>query len=315
MPDTLPRPARNAELGRDPTQTITLRREFAAAASKRWRTLKGIIRDGVEEADLFGLGERRTAQQTEAARQALNDLRRLARGATEAGDLDQLRDVARNFVLTPGRFDFPAADAVETFDEWLRVAQESHVLEVARSASGEVVTQDRWEQVFVRRGYVKGLFDADAKMNRAGIDVPDADPAAVVNLPVHSDALRLLHQRAFGDLAGITEASAQTIRRELAQGFAEGVGPRTMASRINDRVDAVGIHRSRVLARTEVIRAHAEATLNRFEQFGVEEVAGRAEFSTSSDDRVCPVCEGLEGQIFTLEEARGVVPVHPSCRL
>ena len=72
------------------------------------------------------------------------------------------------------------------------------------------------------------------------------------------------------------------------------------------------------LARTEVMRAHAEASLNTFEAFGVEGVKTNAEFCaghhTAKDKRTCPKCLKLNGEIFTVKSARGIIPVHPNCR-
>ena len=39
-----------------------------------------------------------------------------------------------------------------------------------------------------------------------------------------------------------------------------------------------------------------------------------AEFQTAGDDRVCPQCAALNGEIYKVEDARGVIPVHPRCR-
>lgn len=47
---------------------------------------------------------------------------------------------------------------------------------------------------------------------------------------------------------------------------------------------------------------------------GAYNVHVRAEFSTAGDDRVCSVCAGLEGEIYTLDEAADLIPVHPNCR-
>ena len=30
--------------------------------------------------------------------------------------------------------------------------------------------------------------------------------------------------------------------------------------------------------------------------------------------RVCPDCGGYEGEIFTVDEAEGIIPLHPNCR-
>src|SRR5690606_28972829 len=35
---------------------------------------------------------------------------------------------------------------------------------------------------------------------------------------------------------------------------------------------------------------------------------------TAGDDSVCELCGSLEGVIFTVEEARGLLPRHPNCR-
>jgi SPP1 gp7 family putative phage head morphogenesis protein len=72
--------------------------------------------------------------------------------------------------------------------------------------------------------------------------------------------------------------------------------------------------RAMMLARTEIIRAYAEATLQEFRNWGVEGVSAKAEWSTAGDDRVCPKCAPMEGRIFTLDEASGLIPFHPNCR-
>jgi SPP1 gp7 family putative phage head morphogenesis protein len=69
-----------------------------------------------------------------------------------------------------------------------------------------------------------------------------------------------------------------------------------------------------MLARSETIRAYAESTLAEFRNWGVEGVTALAEFQTAHDDRVCPKCSHLEGVVYTLDEASGIIPVHPNCR-
>ena len=39
-----------------------------------------------------------------------------------------------------------------------------------------------------------------------------------------------------------------------------------------------------------------------------------AEWTTAGDERVCPECGGWEGIKMTIEEARGMIPLHPNCR-
>jgi SPP1 gp7 family putative phage head morphogenesis protein len=96
--------------------------------------------------------------------------------------------------------------------------------------------------------------------------------------------------------------------------MAEGRSPLDIAEALVDRVERVGLTRARLIARTEVIGAHAEATLNAYEEAGVTGVEVEAEWTTAGDDRVCPECESMEGRSFTLAEARGMIPAHPNCR-
>jgi len=139
----------------------------------------------------------------------------------------------------------------------------------------------------------------------------------------------MLYIRSFDELKGITSALEKMISTSLAQSFAEGRGPyqiaRILARRATEKgmdlsiEDSMGRaisaeRRAVILARTEVIRAHSEANLNVFEEAKVEGVGVKAEWSTAGDDRVCPLCQPLEGQIFTIAEARGKIPLHPQCR-
>lgn len=205
----------------------------------------------------------------------------------------------------PPRFTFETDDEkVEAFVAWLRRQQNQEVLTVIR----------RDDNKFVRGAYGKGIRHADKQLRKQGIDVPEEDLAAVFNRPVHSDALQLLYTRNYEALQGITDDVAKEISRELTDGFAQGWGPRKMARSLTDRVDAVGKTRATTLARTEVINAHAESTLTRFEEQGVDQVTVQAEWLTAGDDRVCADCQALEGNVYSIDEARGLLPRHPRCR-
>ncbi len=70
-------------------------------------------------------------------------------------------------------------------------------------------------------------------------------------------------------------------------------------------------HRARVysIATTETARAQNIGYVQGLEQIGLTE----AEFTVSQSD-FCAECEALNGQIFPLNEADGIIPVHPHCR-
>ncbi len=214
-------------------------------------------------------------------------------------------------ITPPNRFTFPSdpAGKAAAFDRFIRELLDAEVLEL--TAGG---TSSGWQNTYVRASYSRGVEHADRAIRAAGGTPPPGAVAQTFNQPIHARSLELLFARNFNELRGITDATAQQISRVVTQGLATGQGPREMARELTRVVDTIGRNRSLVLARTETIRAHQEATLNRFEQGGVDRVVGLAEFATAGDDRVCPDCQELEGQTFTLDAARGIIPVHPNCR-
>ncbi len=65
------------------------------------------------------------------------------------------------------------------------------------------------------------------------------------------------------------------------------------------------------VARTETSRAYNVGRLDGFAQTGVVD---RVQFSTSPDERLCPVCAPLEGTVYKLADAVDYIPQHPNCR-
>jgi SPP1 gp7 family putative phage head morphogenesis protein len=214
------------------------------------------------------------------------------------------------------RYAFPSdpAGKAQAFMDWLRGAEESEILEVLTRDGHRITSVYPWQNTYVRSAYARGVTQASAQLRQAKIVIPQFSMAAVFNYPMHADALALLFSRNFTDLKGITDEMSAQIARVLTEGLSSGVGPKQVAKLIAGRVDKIGIVRGELLARTEIIRAHAEATLNRYQEFGVEGVTGDVELQTSEDDKVCELCKGLVGKVFTIEEARGVLPLHPNDR-
>lgn len=184
----------------------------------------------------------------------------------------------------------------ERFEEWLKNAIDEGPLEVIQ----------RGENTYIRSAYQRGLQDAQDALRQAGFDVPDENIEDIFNQGVHRQSLDSLYTRNFELLEGITAEMSNQIGEELAAGFAAGENPRKIARRITDRVDKIGKTRATTLARTEIINAHNEANLNRFEDMGVGRVTIQAEFLTAQDDRVCPLCASLEGrqETYSIQEAR-----------
>lgn len=213
-----------------------------------------------------------------------------------------------------GKFDFPRdARKVDEFIKWLRKEEKKGVLEIIEGA-GQTSGEKAWHNLYIRSAYQKGLAEAAAKMRKAGAKITSRWVDGGFRRPFHADAAGLLYTRAYGDLEDITSTVEAKIRRLLTRGLIDGKGFMELADEMADTIESIGIHRSRVLVRTETISAHAEASLNTYAEAGLEGVKVKSEFITAQDNRVCPKCQELEGRVYTIEEARGVIPVHPNCR-
>jgi SPP1 gp7 family putative phage head morphogenesis protein len=284
--------ATNTALRRDPTRTTTLRTAYARELRRRFAHIKRLIRLSVVDNDFFRLTDERQPLVIQARAPT-----------TLAGPAQP--------------YDFPLdQNKVEAFMQWLQEAIDGEILEVIERQGVRITQRGEFQNTYVRSAYLSGLGHADQEVARLGIEkLADEAIRAVFTTPIHIDALTLLYTRNFNELKGITEAMSQQISRVLVDGLSQGKGPREIARLLADRVDKIGITRATRLARTEIIRAHAEASLNRYQQYGIEEVGTLVEWLTASNP--CEKCEAAakhNNGVYTLEDARGLIPFHPNCR-
>jgi len=222
---------------------------------------------------------------------------------------DVFRLTSESLADAPDVFRFNRDDRkVDAFMEWWRRAENQDVMSLV----------SRNDNKWVRPAYMKGVEDAQRRLARAGVELEGELTATrlrrITNLTIHKDALELAYTRNFRELEGITEAVDQQISRELAEGLAAGHNPRKIADNISDRVQKIGKKRATDLARTEVINTYNDAALNRYQETGVDRVKAEVEGVTAGDARVCSECASLQGSMYSIEEARGMLPRHVRCR-
>lgn len=203
---------------------------------------------------------------------------------------------------------------VAGFLKWLKDQSRAGVLGISQGTAVESAASSAWTKTYIESAYQKGLARSASQLRAGGVKVGDRWLESAFRRPIHADRVGLLYTRTYTELAGITAEMDRQLSRVLAQGAADGLAPAQIARNLNDRIDRIGLTRARTLARTEIIAAHAEATLNGFTEAGISGVEVEAEWITAGDDAVCPECQALEGKIFDLDEARGMLPVHPNCR-
>jgi SPP1 gp7 family putative phage head morphogenesis protein len=290
------------QLSGDPTGTATIRRNFVRAVRRRFRRLRGRTRSvvGYEE-DRLHLRQ--------GARLEEDDPENIERFPTDGGKR-------------------------AAFMTWLKAYLAEEVLQ--RVPAREVASGTHWSAAYVRAAFRTGYETARARLRNEGVAVggPEENP---LQIGVAQSTLRRLYQRTYGNLASITDDAVAAVRDELTRGLAEGVNPREMARRLSKEVRTVQRSQAEVLARTEVVNAHTQAALARYDEANVDQVAVSGEFTTAQDNRVCPICESIAGEVFELDAMRGdsetfrfepaadepdhlageyriAPPVHPQCR-
>jgi len=306
---------------RDPTRTTAIRNRFAADMNKRFRIIRGLILDAIVNKDCFGLA----------------DVPPSERGIT-ANTLTLTNNAESG--LPRRAFAFTrSADKVSAFMRWLEQQANANLLELSMRQRIGMSIEGAWHNVYIEDTYKRGVLRAAYEMDRMGIvgnnPILDMNTIqgglnAVLNGGAHADRLGVLYTRAFNELKGITAAMDQQISRVLTQGLADGDGPRLLARKLNATISGKGRQslgitdslgrsispqrRAEMLARTETIRAHHQGMMQEYRNWQLQGVVLMAELSTANDDRVCAICAGLEGQVFSLDEAQNLIPLHPMCR-
>ena len=292
----------------DPTRTTVLRNAFAHEMRKRFCALTRVIWQAVFEDDVFGL---------------------------RAGFYQEL--------TSPGRqaFVFPrSADKVSAFMTWLQGQVDIGILEVRELAQVGIGVEGAWTNKYIYDSYKRGVIRARYELQKAGFNVPGIDATGGIEIslstPFHIDRLGLLYTRTFSGLQGITASMDTQISRVLAQGIADGDNPRLLARKLISTINGTGMgdlaitdtlgrfipaqRRAEMLARTEIIRAHHQATIQEYRNWAVEGVYIQAEWMTAGDDRVCNECWGqvgngdLPGGYYSLDVIEKMIPLHPQCR-
>ena len=124
------------------------------------------------------------------------------------------------------------------------------------------------------------------------------------------EAMKWLKTRIGWAAEEVSEETAKLLADQLAAGYAEGES----IPELSKRVDAVFTYgdktRAKMIARTETIMAANEGALRGYESVEVE----RVEYVAALDERTDDDCRALDGEIFDVDDAHGMIPIHPNCR-
>jgi SPP1 gp7 family putative phage head morphogenesis protein len=220
-----------------------------------------------------------------------------------------------NEAARPGQFDNPTiTQRVHAFEAWLHAQMLAIILEVSELNNLRRRIDRHWQNRFLRAAYIRGIMSAESDLKRLDkllFSIDDIDIA--IQTGVHAEMLGLMYARAYEGLRGITETLSSQMSQIFSQSLIEGVSIAAIVSRLVAQISKVSKIQAMALSRTEVIRTYNEAKLRVFEDNKIPLVSTDVEFSIQ-DSKACKICKKLDGKRFTIDEAKGVIPVHVNCR-
>lgn len=269
----------------DPSRTKTERQRFMREMRRRMRQLDRDLYRFLVTEDAFGLEEKKEFKFNIANRRQYE------------------------FLTDPQK--------IRQFRQWLQQQIDAGLLQTVGGVNGKP-----WTAQYVESAYRKGMMRSYMDIRKEDlIQTPDWYRGTKEQFirsafmqPETMAKIELLATRAFEGMRGITESISTQMSRLLAEGLVNGYGPRKIASQMSKAIQSISRKRALVIARTEIIYAHAEGQLDGYGTLGVAEVQAEVEFQTAGDDRVCEECSSMEGNVWKVEEAHGIIPIHPNCR-
>lgn len=261
----------------DPSSTKTLREEYAQRLRGLIASVNSQAREDIERRDVLNLrGPTGNARPSAGKPRPAQDMSTYERGTV-----------------------------VGAFADWLRTQLER--------LGAQLFTPRR--NPWILAAYIRGARNVDSALRGQGVDVPaSVDIHVAIEMGDHPERIEALTERTQREWEGVIGAIVQEVVRELDDALADNASPREVSRRVSNRLQKVGKKRATDLAHAEVVRAAADGNLGRAQQIGVEEVAGKAEYIAVDDARTCPICKGLDENVYTIAEARGLIPQHPRCR-
>lgn len=220
-----------------------------------------------------------------------------------------------NDPLITNAFKFETSEAkVNTFEQWI-ISKLTETMEDKDVYSG----QDWWK-LYIERAFKQGADRAFESMKKKGkADQRSSDKMSGAKNQFFStfgteatkERMKLIAGRTFKGMKGLNDMMKTQLTLALIDGLLQGQSPRVIAKAL---VDKVGVNKTRALmiARTEIVRAHAEGTIASLKALGVKQIGVQVEVAVSGN--ACPICRKYKGKIFDIDKAQGLIPFHPGCR-
>lgn len=182
-----------------------------------------------------------------------------------------------------------------------------------------------WMNEYIKQAYEQGISFTQAGLQSASPSiVAGQEFTATLSLsvsttqklstPAHLDRTRLIYSRVFNDMKGVNATMVNQMRNVLADGLFEGIGAREVSKNLVNRVEKIGITRSKLIARTETVRANQMSVIiEGREQSKFLGIDVKYRWGTSTDERVRSTHRTRNNKIYEDDQIVKLVG-EPNCR-
>ena len=157
-------------------------------------------------------------------------------------------------------------------------------------------------------GYYRSIYNVQTSFG-VGVDFVKPNEAVIQKSVTKSWCKTNYSEKIWGHKKQL----AKDLRSHITQGLIQGLGEDEMSKKLAKDL-GVSLSNAKRLARTESNYIHNQASLDTYEEYaGIEQYR----FLATLDYKTSPICQDLDGKIFSKKEAQVGVnfpPMHPNCR-
>jgi SPP1 gp7 family putative phage head morphogenesis protein len=186
--------------------------------------------------------------------------------------------------------------------------------EILGLTDGTINNENYWLNVHIGQAYDKGARKVRIAAERAIVNLAKLPFYSPFINPAHVERAELIYTRVFNDMKNVTDVMRGQMSRVLAEGMLRGENPKKVAKAMINRVDAIGITRAKLIARTEIVESHNQASIKEAELLENETgVEIKMQWLTSIDGRERASHRSRHLVIYSRDEALSKLG-EPNCR-
>jgi hypothetical protein len=197
------------------------------------------------------------------------------------------------------------SEKLKSFQDWMKELFDIRILGVT---PGDF--RKPWIHQFIEKAYRQGIIrsynEIPKKMRTE--DYEKGDRERFQSSLLQGDKISLLTHRAFEQFKGASAHAVSRLSRVFTRGLTTDL--ESLPEKLQHEID-ITHNRCRQIVRTELVHSHAEGQLDAFQALGVGLVTGNAEVPVGQQE--CKQCAHIATKVYTIKEARGIIPVHPEC--